>query len=338
MDFFTIHIPTADRPKMLRTALHSVASQSALSGVDEVLVIENLGNRESENVCKEFPQLPIKYVFRNPPIPPGIDAARDTMSRIRGGRLALLFDDDWWMDHHLERALQSFADHPSAVASYASGLWSTGEKGYITEVYGSFLPWFGCSRPMRDHRWELSLTDLLVICQINTTFHLSSLVVDTQVFNASLECIANGNPYDTDRRMAVEFGRHGAVICDSRPSVFFRTHEKREAVRLHAANEGARWWNESTERLISLAVAEGVDLSIEFVARLARKAIPMETLRPYFGHNSFEILKGKGILPETSVATPPPSWSKSLFRAVTPPVLRDGINSFRRAVCRGRVQ
>jgi hypothetical protein len=59
-------IPTASRPQMLRTALQSVAAQTAVDEIDRVFVSENGGNRESEKICAEFPALPITYIFRTP--------------------------------------------------------------------------------------------------------------------------------------------------------------------------------------------------------------------------------------------------------------------------------
>ena len=126
---------------MLRTALRSIAAQTALSAVGEVVVIENLSNRESGRVCQEFPQLPISYVFRDPPLPPGsVAASRDALGRIHSERMAILFDDDWWMEQHLESAIKSFDQRPDVVASYAVCLWTTGEDGYLDGTYGSFLP------------------------------------------------------------------------------------------------------------------------------------------------------------------------------------------------------
>ena len=224
----SVLIPTANRPAMLRTALRSVAAQTALSAVGEVVVIENLGNRESENVCKEFPQLPIRYVFRDPPIPPGIEASRDAMSRIRCERMAILFDDDWWMEKHLENAIDALASHPDAVMACATCIWTTGAEKNLIAVYCSFLPWFAASEPQVNHRWVLGLADILVASLINTTFHYSSMIVSSKVYSECLEAAANENNYDTDRMVAVVLGRHGKIICDSRPQVYIREHEARE--------------------------------------------------------------------------------------------------------------
>ena len=108
----SVLIPTAKRPHFLSTALESVARQTALDRIGEVLVIENGEDRGSGDVCKRFPNLPIKYIYRNPTIP----ASERTVSILREGSLpfvALLHDDDWWFDFHLERSLEKLGKEPS---------------------------------------------------------------------------------------------------------------------------------------------------------------------------------------------------------------------------------
>lgn len=327
----SVLVPTANRPAMLRTALRSVAAQTALSTVTEVVVIENLGNRASEAVCQEFPQLPIRYVYRDPPIPPGIEASRDALSRIRCQRLALLFDDDWWMEKHLENAMTSFKNHPGAVASYAGCLWTTGEEGYLTGVYGSFLPWFGASKPMEAHRLALDLEDLLVISHINTAFHYSTLVVDSDVFRRGMECFANGNPYDTDRLIPVELGLHGKVIYDSRPQVYIRMHGGREAHRIIASGEDERWWQKSSEQLSELAKKEHIDLKKEFAIRMKDKSITVNDIRNVSNPQCFATLGELRIL--NMSAEPNHNLSDSviakIYREIAPPFLRRMLASLR---------
>jgi glycosyltransferase involved in cell wall biosynthesis len=327
MEPISVLIPTANRPAMLRTALRSVAGQTALSSIAEVVVIENLGNRESGNICKEFPQLPVHYVFRDPPIPPGIVATRDALSRIRCERMAILFDDDWWMERHLENAIEAFSIYPNAIASFAACLWTTGEEGYLTEAYGSFLPWFAATKPPMNHRWLLELADLLVAGIISTGFHYSSLVVNRDVFVKSIECTADGNPYDTDRLISVELGRHGKVACHCLPQVYIRMHKGREAFRLTTDDTGARWWNASTERLFALAESEHIDLKQEFECRMKAKGVGIDELRRFFGHGSFNASLKRGILePGTNERY---SVIRAIYREITPPALQNAVKWLR---------
>jgi glycosyltransferase involved in cell wall biosynthesis len=342
MDPVTVLIPTANRPAMLRTALRSVAAQSALDAVAEIVVIENQGNRESESVCREFPQLPIRYFFRDPPIPPGYHAAQDALSRVNCQWLALLFDDDWWMERHLEHAIESLTTHSDAVASYAACLWTTGEEGYLTDAYGSFLIWFGCLKPMNTHRWVLDLSDLLVINLITTAFHYSSMVVKTDVFRLCLASIANGNPYDTDRLIPVELGRHGKVVCDSRPQVYVRTHSGREADRIVASGEAGYWWRTSTQQLFALADEMNIDVKNEFEIRTRLKPVEGDVLRMLRAITpiwTYDALKEKNIelVPSAEVTSSRPeltsnrpSFAKIMYRGLTPPFIDRTVSRLRR--------
>jgi glycosyltransferase involved in cell wall biosynthesis len=327
----SVLLPTANRPAMLRTALRSVAAQTSLSRVAEVVVIENLSNRESEAVCQEFPQLPIKYFFRDPPLSPGIESTRDALTKLRCNHIAILFDDDWWMDCHLENAIDALESHSNAVAFYSPCIWTTGECGYLTHVLGSFITWFAASEPPINHRLLLDLTDLLVASQIATAFHFSSLVVQRDVFTKSIECFANGNPYDSDRLISVELGRHGNVIYDNRPSVYIRSHKDQEAVRLGAnSDEGRQWWNKSTESLIELARLEGIDLGAEFTARLQAKSVALDVLRPYFPHGQFESLRQKGILQHSlEPAEKKCSLKRKAYRELLAPIVQRMFKQFR---------
>ncbi len=62
----SILLPTAARPEMLRTALQSIAGQTALGQVGRIFVSENGSDKRSGEVCASFPGLPITYLYRDP--------------------------------------------------------------------------------------------------------------------------------------------------------------------------------------------------------------------------------------------------------------------------------
>jgi hypothetical protein len=246
--------------------------------------------------------------------------------------MAVLFDDDWWMDYHLENALEGFTIHPDAIASFGACLWTTGEEGYLTEAYGSFLPWFVAGRPPVNHRWLLDLADLLVAGMISTGFHYSSLVVDRDVYIKSLDCVANGNPYDTDRAISVELARHGKVICHSLPQVYIRTHKQREATTM-VDNIGEKWWGITTDNLFALAKSENIDLKHEVSSRMAARSISVNELKKHFGQNSFEGMLKRGIFDATTSSASATNERfpaiREIYRGVVPPFLRTAINEWR---------
>lgn len=307
---------------MLRTALRSVAAQTALSSIAEVVVIENLSDRESEKVCREFSQLPIRYIFRDPPIPPGFDSAKDALRYINSDYLAILFDDDWWGDQHLEKSIESHSFAPGVAASYGTCVWTNGEDGYLTGIHSSFVPWFAAENPKLNGKWILGISELLVAGLLKTSFHFSSLLVSRRIWETSLECIRDGNPFDTDRLISVEFGRHGNVVMDTTPRVFIRMHESQESRRIGGAELGQYWWNKTTEKLLRLAKESDIDLMQEFSKRMQSKSVSGDQLRGECDFSAVDHLDKVGILKKVPLY-------KKILRQTLPPFLRSLANSIR---------
>ena len=291
----SVFIPTCNRPTMLRTALFSVANQTAIDQVSEVIVIENGLCRESKAICDEFPNLPINYLFRETPLSPGIESIDDAMKYIHGDFLAILFDDDWWLESHLERAMGSFTMWDNVIASYANCITTSGEQSPFSGFFCQFNPWFAATEKQKLDRWQFSLADLLVANLISTAFHFSSLVVTREVWMHSIEVIRDGNPYDIDRLLAVEFGKFGSVIADHIPSVVVRMHPGQEAIRL-IGDEGQKWWDCTTKKLTKLASERGIDIKQEFMKRLRMKEISTEKLIEATSRNSKDTLEEYGVI------------------------------------------
>src|ERR1035437_8916205 len=111
MKDISILLPTCRRPQLLLTALESVARQTASGRIGEVLVMENGLDRGSEEVCRRFSNLPIKYIYRDPVVP----AETRTTVTFREASLplvAVLHNNDWWDDFHLARSVASLEQHP----------------------------------------------------------------------------------------------------------------------------------------------------------------------------------------------------------------------------------
>src|SRR5262249_1667041 len=137
---------------------------------------------------------------------------------------------------------------------------------------------------------------------INTAFHFSSLVVRTDILKQSINCIRNGNPYDTDRLIPVELGRYGKVICDSRPQLYIRSHGGREANRIVANGEASYWWQTSTQQLFALADEMNIDLKREFALRTSRQPLEGDVLRRLRG--SISNWNHKGLIEKDFLALP----------------------------------
>jgi glycosyltransferase involved in cell wall biosynthesis len=291
----SVLIPTCRRPVFLRNALRSVQEQTAPASILEVVVVENGGQRESQRVCSEFPDLPIRYIFREPPLLPE-HSGRDLFMKAKGERVAVLFDDDWWDRSHLEAALKAFERHPIASAYYCSAFQVASESGWLQEVMGSFIAWFACSTPLSDGLQILSLTDMVVASLFGTGFFYPCLVANSDHLRQCLGVYDYGNPYDTDRMLSVELAKHGPVIFDRTPAVFFRKHGDQEDQRLHREGKAQPWFDDSTRRILSFAEQVGIDVGTEFGKRVSSKGVPMRELIAKSQRTSIERLGRHGLL------------------------------------------
>jgi hypothetical protein len=332
----SVIVPTANRPGMLRCALESIAKQNAVRSIRQVLVIENLGNSESGNVAQKFSSLPIEYILRDPPLPVGFESLNDAHRRTTGEYTAILFDDDWWMPDHLENAIKAVQNETNVVASYSSYVTIANEQAYLNTVCNTFLNWFAAKSGPSDDRWIFELEELLIANLIATTGSFMTLLVKRSIFEKCLPCISHGNPYDTDRLLAVEFGRHGKVVFTRRPTVYVRIHPGQETHRLENSEEALHWWRDSTERLLSLANSAKIDLAEAFASRMQTHSVEVTALRNYACHDSIEHLSKLGILP-TNLPQMIPSDNSRLwhtafsraYRSLTPPLFQVAIDQLR---------
>jgi glycosyltransferase involved in cell wall biosynthesis len=336
-DGVTIWIPTCARPAFLRTALRSVSDQTARSAIREIIVVENGRDKSSAKICGEHADLPITYTFREVPLAPGtpesLEATLNLLRKVTTRYVAFLFDDDWWMPQHLSRALEGLKVTKKSVASFGACITTSGEEGYMTGFYGSFVPWFAVSGRHEHGRLVLNLADLMVAAQINTSFHYSSLVAERDALIASLSANDPSNPYDTDRSLSIELGRRGLVLCDPVPSVFVRDHPGQERIRLAESGEGARWWRQSTDRIFALAREHDIDLSREFDDRMGATGVSIDQLRGHSHFKNIDYLLGRKLLRLQGVSRST-LWLKSVSRQILPPIFWQGLIRCRAALKR----
>lgn len=281
---------------MLRTALASIAAQTAIGQVKQVLVIENGLDKRSEGICEEFPSLPIDYIYREVPIPPGYDSIADAMRYINQDYLAILFDDDWWIENHLERGLYSLTFSHQIVASFGGCAWIEAEDRHITGTFSQEGIWMSAACAPREDRWVLGLAEMLTSSILSTCLHFSSLMVRRDAWETSLDIIKDGNPYDTDRLIAVRLSAIGKVAVDRIPSVLIRRHSTQECDRYNN-DIGLAWWNRSTNKLLELADRNGIDLKRQFERIQLDKGISSDQLRTISHFGSYDYLVNAGRMP-----------------------------------------
>jgi glycosyltransferase involved in cell wall biosynthesis len=280
---------------MLKTALRSIANQSALSQISEIIVVENGADRQSEAVCNEFQVLPINYVFNNIPIAPGRNLAREWLRHIKEDHFAILFDDDWWIENHLERGIHSFSFANDVVASYGACALLEGEEHYLKYFFGQFNMWFATDEKPAEDRWKFRLQQMLVANLISTTCHFSSIIVNREAWAECIEELGD-NPFDTDRIIATMLSTKGSVILDRIPSVLIRVHGQQEGVIMN--NEVGRfWWDQTSRKLTDIASSSNIDLASTYRSLLLKKGVSVGELRKFENFQSIDYLVDQGIVP-----------------------------------------
>ena len=218
----TVLLPTAARPAMLRTALKSVAGQTACPKIDRVIVSENGGNRDSENICAQFPSLPITYLFRVPMT--ALEHGRALIHECPESELtAYLHDDDWWTPTHLANAIERLESHPDSVAYGSSHFVVSGESSMLN-CSGNLFPWFGANYAPFKPAWELSRLNVLMAELLGTIAHYSTLVVRTESLKKASYVFDLNNPFDNDRMLLFALSTFGSILFNPVPEAFVRNH------------------------------------------------------------------------------------------------------------------
>ena len=262
----SILLPTAARPEMLRTALQSIANQTALARVGRVFVSENGSDRRSEDVCASFPQLPITYLFRDP------------VSAMEHGRIlfqqyperaytAVLHDDDWWAPEHLQRASDLLEANPDAVA-YNSGHYIVENENSLLACDNNLFAWFGSNFRPHGAPWTLSRSDVLLGLLLGTMSHYSTSVIRTENFRRASTIFDLGNPYDNDRMLTFALSAQGQIIFNPTPGVFIRRHQGQDYRSFPSATAIA-YMGKTTEWMIGTSGKPWLAVAKAFRQRIA---------------------------------------------------------------------
>ena len=241
----TVIIPTTNRPNYLRTALESVQRQTALARITEILVSENAGDRTSENVCKEFPTLPIRYIFRDPPVD-GLQHGDLLIREATNQFIAILHDDDWWSQHHLAAAMELLDSQPNVVATFSHLFETFDPSGFFQVPPRLWLLWVAVGRSFRRPHQVLTAEQVLLGGLLMSCFHFSTLVARAGPLRAaSAKVVESGNDYDIDRLYGPFLGEFGSVGYLTEPHTFVRIHPnqdgRRPAMMTTSADGLPRW-------------------------------------------------------------------------------------------------
>ena len=221
----TVLIPTASRPALLREALRSVAQQTAVRFIDQIFVSENGMDRGSEAVCAEFPQLPLKYIFRDP-AGSALHHARIMMKELLVGDITcILHDDDWWLPNHLGNALSALKENPEA-SLYGSNFHISmdGEIGGYNDIHA----WFGSNYAPMAPYWKMSKSNALMGSILGLVIHYSTTVIRTVALKNAAYVYDEDNTFDSDRMLLGALSAFGPVLFGTEVSAIIRHHAKRD--------------------------------------------------------------------------------------------------------------
>lgn len=314
-------LPTAGRPDMLRTALASVAAQTARDSVVEVLVSENRGDPRSGEVAARFPGLPIRYVLNEPALAPLAHAKALFTRDTRAAYTAILHDDDWWSPRHLETALHAFERHPEA-GLYGCGFYHvSGENSPLT-MEPDLMMWFGAGMPAGAGPWKLSSAETLLASLPGTAIRYSTMVAPSRLIQKAAWVYDLENPFDNDRLLIRALTAGQGAVFNPCPEVFIRHHPGQdvETFRLEAIH---RHMTGTTERLLTAAAETGLRVGEELAARFANcPAEHRAALVALFSYPwVFHPLSSRGLLPFAADQAPRPAAWRRLARELTPPAL-----------------
>jgi glycosyltransferase involved in cell wall biosynthesis len=263
----TVLIPTANRPGFLRTAIKSVQRQTALGKVTEIIVSENAGNRSSEAICKEFEGLPIRYIFRDPPV----DAMHHFTLLLKeavNDYVAILHDDDWWSPGHIQNGVSHFATK-GQLSCYYSAYFMVGGERTLLHCHPTREFWVGAGFPSFETEWTLTRSDTAVACLIDVPCSYSSMIGPRELMDhAWQEVLRSGNRYDNDRTMLLEMTRLGSIVVNPTPEIFVRFHPGQDKNR-SSEDKVKQFKRASVEYLLTFCTQHSLDLGKEFDRRMA---------------------------------------------------------------------
>jgi hypothetical protein len=263
----TVLLPTARRATLLRTALESIAEQTAVAKIDRIVVSENGGDRASEAVCKKFSRLPITYLFREPAMSPMMHGQTLYKEWSESDYTCILHDDDYWLPHHVELGLAAMEANPEASLYGASFLCNDDIRLFDggSDVYA----WFGANFPPATQVWTMSQAEVLLANIYNMVVHYSAMIARTSALTAAAAIFERGNPYDNDRELLHALAERGPVLFNKKFGVAVRVEGERDTKRF-VVEEKNRRMSETTRWMVESSGKSWQVIAAQFAQRLTR--------------------------------------------------------------------
>jgi glycosyltransferase involved in cell wall biosynthesis len=228
-------IPTYKRPVLLRAALESVRNQSRPDLIAAVIVSENSTDPGSEDVCRDFSDLPIRFVRQTVALEPYCHFSR-IVELAETEHVALLGDDDMWGRYHIEEAARQLSAHQNAVA-YIGGTAFVSDSSRAISSQGQLV---AQSRipPYSDRFadcWVWSAQEILLASLLCTPLNMWAIVGRRDNLLKAMEVFTEPNQgIDADRIMIWELSRLGEIVIGREMSLFYRVHSDNACARMLA--------------------------------------------------------------------------------------------------------
>ena len=330
----SVVIPTHKRPEFLRSALSSVAAQTRLDLVHEVIISENGNDDRSSKVCEEFSELPLRYLQRVP----ALDALCHFETLVRDANapwVAWIGDDDMWSRYHLAEANRGLTANPDAVGFISACALVSNESRRIWGGEGLTFEsslWQGSDGVSDIEPWGLNRMYLesLVRAPVNPwglVCRKQPLVVALQKWRQT------STAWDSDRLFMCLLAQHGMLAVGREIGLFYRRHPQNETSKQSSnPRTRERASGETTRMLIEEAKKSGIDLRLDW-DRAWRAMTPVQREAYLYGSSlgacqALREVWGRAAL-ELGVKQSPGSLVKAAGRMACPPVVWQALSEMR---------
>jgi hypothetical protein len=218
---------------MLRSALLSIQNQSRQDLIAEVLVSENSEDLRSQEVCRLFESLPIRFV-RQDPVKGIASHFKWLVGHACSEWVAWLADDDMWGRYHLEEAARLLGRDTDAVA-YAGECVTilNDSRSAIHGLRETIYSLLGDTATIYKPDWVWCREDMLVNLLVHTPLNMWAMVFrKPALLNAIESLVPSDAGYESDRLFLWKMALEGPIVVGREISLFYREHENNTWLRL----------------------------------------------------------------------------------------------------------
>lgn len=326
----SVMLPTVRRPAMLRSALHSIANQTALSAVSEIIVSENSQDTASQAVCAEFTHLPIRWLRQKQPFS-AYDHFRVIAAEASSPLLAYHGDDDLWSRYHLEEALRCLTAYPEAMAYAPCFVYVANETSRAIQRTQQSVAGIraGSQCPLQTE-WLITAEQMFLETLVQVPFNFWSVVGHRAAMTTAMQRWDHDSGWDVDRLFYWQLAQAGPLVHGRETGMCHRLHLG--ATHVHIVEHREAWARVSgahTRKIIHEAEALGMQPQkiwrqlwdeLDTAQRAALVANMLEGV-----HEALSAEWGPACC-----AVPAPSRRKALLRNLCPPVIWNFLRGLRR--------